>query len=286
MLARDLRIALAVAPGRVGEPGANLSSTRALAREAARLGARIVCFPELHLTGYSTRPDTPVTPVAFPGPVPDSLAELARNLDMVILAGAALPGTRGKAVPAHLAAFPDGKVHAARKVHLNPVEREAFEPGDSIVLFNGPGFSFGVQMCYDAHFPELSTRMALGGADILFLPHASPRGNPEEKEKSWLRHLTARAWDNAVYVAAVNPCGDNGAGLEYPGLALVLGPDGTVLARKTDGAGGLLVADLSAERLAAQRAHPMRYFLPQRNPGACAVLEILRWEESGQGGEA
>ncbi len=70
----------------------------------------------------------------------------------------------------------------------------------------------GIQLCYDAHFPELSTRMAVNGADIIFMPHASPRGTPSQKLTSWLRHLTARAFDNGVFIVACNQNGDNQKG--------------------------------------------------------------------------
>jgi N-carbamoylputrescine amidase len=108
--------------------------------------------------------------------------------------------------------------------------------------------------------------MALDGVHAIFMPHASPRGTPEEKRDSWLRHLPARAFDNGVYVVACNQTGANGAGLGFPGVALALGPDGRVIASDTGGREGLLLATLDADRLAAVRRHPMRYFLPHRRP--------------------
>jgi N-carbamoylputrescine amidase len=108
--------------------------------------------------------------------------------------------------------------------------------------------------------------LALEGIDALFLPHASPRGTPREKAASWRRHLPARAFDNGIFVVAVNQAGENGAGLAFPGLAVALGPDGRVLAEMDDGREGLLVVDLDLESLAAVRRHPLRYFLTQRRP--------------------
>ncbi len=65
--------------------------------------------------------------------------------------------------------------------------------------------------------------MAVKGAEILFLPHASPRGLAIDKHRSWMRHLTARAFDNSVFVVACNQTGYNGKGLTFPGNAVVLG---------------------------------------------------------------
>ena len=124
----------------------------------------------------------------------------------------------------------------------------------------------GIQLCYDAHFPELSTRMAVDGVDIIFMPHASPRGTPQEKFDSWMRHLTARAFDNGVFIVACNQVGENQKGLDFPGLAVVVGPSGNILTEKTTGREAMLVTDLKAEELSAIRDHKMRYFLPNRRP--------------------
>jgi N-carbamoylputrescine amidase len=108
--------------------------------------------------------------------------------------------------------------------------------------------------------------MALIGADILFVPHASPRGNPEEKLQSWLRHLEARAFDNGVFVLACNQVGKTEEGFWFPGVAVVLGPDGRVLAKYVGEEEKILFATLDAEMLHDVRLHRMKYFLPQRRP--------------------
>jgi N-carbamoylputrescine amidase len=108
--------------------------------------------------------------------------------------------------------------------------------------------------------------MACQGADVLFFPHASPRGTPTEKLHSWMRHLTARAFDNGVFVVACNQAGDNGEGLSFPAVAVMIGPSGDLLAQDTSGREGLLVADLDASRLDHVRSHRMRHFLPHRRP--------------------
>ena len=124
----------------------------------------------------------------------------------------------------HLVATPDGVVQVYRKTHIAPPEKQIFSSGQTAPLFEINGVRFGIQLCYDAHFPELSTRMAVNGADLIFFPHASPRGTPEGKLQSWMRHLSARAFDNGLFVAAVNQTGDNGLGLSFPGMAVVIGP--------------------------------------------------------------
>jgi N-carbamoylputrescine amidase len=167
---------------------------------------------------------------------------------------------------AHLVAMPDGTVGVYRKLHIAPPEQPLYAAGDRIPLFDACGIRFGIQLCYDAHFPELSTRMALEGADVIFMPHASPRGNSQEKLTSWMRHLTARAFDNGLFVVACNQTGDNGHGLQFPGLALALDPIGNIMNEYAGPTETILIVDLMAAELEAVRSHRMRYFLPNRRP--------------------
>ena len=163
-------------------------------------------------------------------------------------------------------ATPSDLLGSYRKIHIAPPERNIFSSGNNIPLFEIHSVKFGVQLCYDAHFPELSTCMAVEGADIIFLPHASPRGTPDEKFNSWMRHLTARAFDNGLYIIACNQAGNNQSGLQFPGVAVVIGPEGYVIDKQLSDKDGILVADLKSEDLKAVRDHRMRYFLPNRRP--------------------
>ena len=142
---------------------------------------------------------------------------------------------------------------------------------------------FGIELCYDSHFPELSTLLCLKGADILFCLHASPRGTPQEKFRSWMRHLTARAYDNGVFVVACNQTGRNGNELEFPGLSLVLNPSGELMVQRVSSEEGILFADLEGAELAYVRENRMRFFLPNRRPDLYDGLTEKR--PSAGGGE-
>lgn len=271
---KDIRIALAIVEAKVGGFEKNLATMQFWAAEAGRRGARIVCFPELNLSGYTTRAERLPAAQAIPGPATDAVSQLAAANGLTILAGMLEAGVNGAVFATHIVAGPDGSLDIYRKCHIAPPEVRLFRQGNALPLFEAEGLKFGLQLCWDAHFPEATTALALKGADAIFFPHASPRGTPDEKLASWMRHLPARAFDNGVFVAAVNQCGDNGAGLNFAGCAVVIGPDGQVLAEKRDGHEGLLLADLKAADLERVRSHPMRYFLPHRRSDLYGLYEM------------
>jgi N-carbamoylputrescine amidase len=236
-------------------------------KAAKKKDAAIICFPELNINGYSNRKAIFNTAESIPGPISRELSQWSALEDMVILAGMAEKDQEGRMYASHLIVKPDEGAGVYRKLHVAPPERSLFTAGSTVPLFEACGVKFGIQLCYDAHFPELSTIMALKGADVIFMPHASPRGTPKEKYNSWMRHLPARAYDNGVFILACNQTAENENGLTFPGIAVALGPSGEIIALNLDGKEGMLIVDLKADDLARIRNHEMRYFLPNRRAG-------------------
>jgi predicted amidohydrolase len=261
---KTFRIAAVVCRACVGETDRNMKRMEHWIGQAARKDASLICFPEMSITGYGIRSNMADSAESVPGKSSESLLKLAAKENIVVLAGIAEADVKGRIYAGHLIAEPTGILGIYRKLHIPPPERGLFTPGNETPLFEAQGFKFAVQLCYDTHFPELSTHMALKGADIIFMPHASPRGTPAEKYRSWLRHLPARAYDNGVFVVACNQTGDNGQGLSFPGVALVIGPSGEVVSKVLNDEEEMLIADINTEALAAVRTHRMRYFLPNR----------------------
>jgi len=268
---KDIRIAAVVCRAPVGDIEHNLAQTRHWTRLAKASGADLVCFPELNLTGYCNQAEMAAIALPYPGPETLTLSDLARESAIIILAGLAERNPKGLPFASHFVFHPDGRTEVYRKLHLAPNERQFFSAGDTVPIFHALQASFGIQLCYDGHFPELATAMTAKGAQILFLPHASPRGDAQTKHQSWLRHLPARAYDNGVFVVACNQWGANGKGLTFPGNAVVFDPSGNLLASRLSDDQGLLIVDLKAEAWDAVRSHPMRHFFPNRRPELYSV---------------
>ena len=263
---RDIRIALAVTQSRVGEISTNIDSVRRLVSDARQKGAEWICFPELNVTGYSIRHPGQGLTTEHLSKIHRILSQLSFSEKTVIMAGMVEPDSSGAWYAAHRIFRKNGSSDVYHKTHIAPPEKKVLKAGNTIPVFQVDGITIGIQLCWDTHFPDLSTIMALHGAEILLFPHASPQGTPESKLESWLRHLPARAFDNSVYVVACNQTGDNGEGLSFPGIALGIDPAGKILSVAFPKQEDCLILDLKAEVLTSIRSHRMKYFLPERKP--------------------
>jgi predicted amidohydrolase len=236
---------------------------------AGAAGVDIICFPEMCLQGYSRDRAKP-TAVKLPGEITGLLGEAARRAGLTALVGMAEEGEEEKPCITQLVVFPDGTFHKYRKTHLGKSELPHFAAGHHLPVFNTDKACFGVQICWDLHFPEVSTILSLKGAEIIFAPHASPV-IVGDRRGIWMKYMAARAYDNSVFVAAVNLVGGDGAGSQFCGGALVLDPKGNPVAEKFDGLEGMLVADLDASlsntvRLKKSKSMRDSFFLDCRRP--------------------
>jgi predicted amidohydrolase len=263
---RDFKVAAVCMHSETGEIRKNLDRTASYVSKASEAGANAVCFPELSLTGYCLQDPNRVYKELGQDAVIESVLHMARDKNVIIIAGLVERSLKDKPYISQIVAGPRGLMGVYRKTHLSPPEAEKYEAGQEITVFSNHEVTFGIQLCYESHFPEISTVMALQGVEVLFLLHASPRGEPAEKMESWLRHIPSRAFDNGVYVVACNQVGTNKEGLDFPGVAMAVGPDGRIMESYMGKEEGLMFADLHAGFLDEVRKHRMRYFLPNRRP--------------------
>jgi predicted amidohydrolase len=262
----NLRVAAAVMRSAAGKKAENLERMEHLVREATRRGAQAVCFPEMNVSGYSLRQEMGSFAEPIPGPSTDAVLKMAGRYHIVILAGLVEKAEKDRYFISHFAAAPGGLIGIYRKIHLGPPEEGVFEAGTECPVFSFGQARFGIELCFDGHFPELSTLLALNGAEAIFIPHASPRESSAEKKARWLRYLPARAYDNSVFLIACNLLGETETGLSFSGSALILGPKGEILAEDQDGGEEVILADLNSDHLQRVRENSKGFFLGRRRP--------------------
>ncbi len=113
---------------------------------------------------------------------------------------------------------------------------------------DGHAWRVGLTVCYDLRFPELYRALA---ADLLLVPSAFTYVTGQAH---WEVLLRARAVENLAYVAAPAQGGVHENGRRTWGHSMVVDPWGEVLAQRAEEGPGVVLAEISAQRLAQVRA--------------------------------
>ncbi|WP_066639789.1 nitrilase family protein [Desulfolucanica intricata] len=242
---KDIKIAVVQMQAVAGEIEKNLEKIVEFVNQAAAQKVDIICFPELCIQGYN-RGRAYLMAEIIPGESSQKISHLAQDKKMTVLVGIAEKSKNDMPYITQLVAFPDGTLKKYRKTHLGKSERSYFTAGNDFPIFKTEKAILGVEICWDLHFPEVSTILALKGAEIIFAPHASPKIVGDRKG-IWLKYLTARAYDNSVYLAACNLVGSGGGQQNFCGGALILDPKGNVIAEAFNDREELLVANLDSK---------------------------------------
>lgn len=242
----------------------NLEAAARLLAAAAAAGAELAVLPEYFcLMGESDTDKLQVREDFGRGRVQDFLAQQARGLGLWIVGGT-LPLAAGDAAHVRntsLAYSPQGECVARYdKIHLFRFdnggeqydESRVIEPGVALQAFtlpsrDGHAWRVGLSVCYDLRFPELYRGL---GADLLLVPSAFTHTTGQAH---WEVLLRARAVENLAYVAAPAQGGRHGNGRRTWGHSMLVDPWGLVLAQREEEGEGVVVAELSIERLARVR---------------------------------
>ena len=251
------------------DPEANFASAVRHIREAARLGANIVCLPELFRAQYfCQREDTQLFELAeaIPGPSTTKLGEVAREQRVAIVASLFERRAPGLYHNTAVTLNVDGSIASVyRKMHIpdDPLfyEKFYFTPGDlGFRAFDTAFGRVGTLVCWDQWYPEGARLTALQGAEVLFYPTAIG-WHPAEKDQygaaqyeAWQTIQRAHAIANGVYVAGVNRVGHeqgdvlgnrvNGPGLEFWGGSFLADPFGRIVAKGSHDSEEVLLGEI------------------------------------------
>ena len=187
-----------------------------LERNLSRLGevvrahpADLYVFPELFLLGYAPGDRVHRLALRKDDDTVATLTSLATERQAGVLVGAPWRAEErpGETHNAALLAGPDGTLQVQIKrllPNFGPFEEAAlYTPTDVSTPLTLGEHRLGVQICYDAFFPEVSRDLALQAAVLLIVLSASPVTSRGLFEKV----LPARAVENACPVLYVNRVG-------------------------------------------------------------------------------
>jgi len=225
-----------------GDLNHNLDLHRRFSREAVEAGCRLIQFPELSTTAhYGDDSVTEFAEEAHRGGIFETMHGLARELDLVISYGLC-ERAHGTFYNSQVLVGPDGFIGVQRKIHASHDEYFHFRMGRSLEVFHLGFCRVGTLICYDGNFFEGWRVLALKGAEVVLLPHASRCALGKKRSdrkvladlKRMLKGLPSRtgfyAQDNAVFAVFGNQIGYNGHST-HSGGAYILSPKPEVLAK-------------------------------------------------------
>ncbi len=240
-----MKIALGQINPKVGDFTGNAAKIIEFARRARSGGAELVIFPELSVCGYPPRD------------MVERAAFVARNLDVIEQIASAIPeitticgfvspatAESGKLVMNSAALLADGGIKFQQSKMLLPNydifdEQRNFAPATKQQLFKFSDLNLALTICEDAwndkgfwphrlYSVDPVEMLVREGADFILNISASPfqLGKPQVRE-DMLRAIAVR---HHMPVIFVNQVGGNDS-VVFDGSSMVLGPDGTALAR-------------------------------------------------------
>jgi NAD+ synthase len=227
-----LAIAMAQIDPTVGDVGGNAARILRARAEAAALGADLVVFPELAVSGYP--PEDLVLKPAFLDACRarvEALAAETADGGPALLVGA--PWRDGGRTYNSALLLDGGRIAAVRHKHDLPNygvfdEKRVFAAAPPQGPVNFRGVRIGLVICEDMWTPDVCETLAESGAEILLVPNGSPFETDKVDER--LQLAVARVVETGLPLVYVNQVGGQDE-LVFDGASFALGADRGLVAQ-------------------------------------------------------
>jgi len=164
-----------------------------LLKNAGAADSNIVCLPEQWYPKPVSSFEQEFKPVI----------DMAKEHGMIIIPGAFLEKINDNLHISCPVIASDGRILGRQfKIHPYGDEKKVVKAGTKAEIFDSGGFKFGIAVCHDVVFPEVSRALARKGADMLFFPSRIRN----EGIEPWHMYVQVRALENRVPTAAPNAC--------------------------------------------------------------------------------
>ena len=234
-----LRIAVVSSKSKYCDIKGNLNHFKSLIKRASARKAKLVCFPELALSCYTTEKNILSVAQKIPGPITDELVMLAREYGVYLSMGS--PERSGsRYYISQIIVGPQGYMGKYRKHFPTELEQACgFSPGMTFPTFIIDGFRMGVNICYDGRHSK--TIEAMKKANVNFIHHATGNymlvgENADEWTRGKIVYSVSRAIQARAYILINCSAGDTVEENEkksHSSGSLVIDPLGQVLRRTT-----------------------------------------------------
>ncbi len=215
----------------------NLESIKEFINKARESGVKAIFFPENSLTGYTSNLEELVS-ITHDNKELLELKSIAKKDDIHIFVGAVLKNEEKLYISyLHI----KDEINYYSKTHLGKKEEKFITEGKKLNTFLMDSIKVGTAICIESHIPEIFLEYRLNKVKVMIVPFASPSVAGNRKD-IWYKYLLARAYDNGVYVLAMNLTG----GI-FPGGLLAIDPKGDVIDEYFESNEKMLTLDLDLE---------------------------------------
>lgn len=237
----------------------NLIQAKALIKEAAENGAKLIVLPEMFaIMGINAKDKVVVKEKFNSGIIQDFLSEQARTHNIWIVGGT-IPiacEIENKIRAASILFNDQGEITARYdKIHLFDVEvskeeiykeSDSTQPGEDLVVVETPVGKIGMSVCYDIRFPELYRCLFNKGAEIFVIPSAF---TVKTGEAHWELFSRSRAVENFAYVIGAAQGGTHSSGRKTFGNSLIIEPWGNITAKNEGINPGVIYTEIDLSKL-------------------------------------
>ena len=241
-----LRIALAQMNSMVGDFDYNTNKIKNHLKQARKMGADVILFPELAITGYP--PEDLLLKESFLKNSHKAMEKIiphTRGLTAIV----GFAEKHGNAIYNSAALLCDGKhVGTCRKMLLPNYgvfdEKRYFQEGDTPVRFVLKGATLGITICEDIweESGPGKTLCSKGGVDLLLNISSSPFHKGKDKARRKMIQQRARSYRS--HIAYVNLVGGQDE-LVFDGQSLMVTPDGEIVTQGNSFAEELIFSDIA-----------------------------------------
>ena len=270
----SLRLALAQVNSLVGGFKANAERVKSTCAQARKMGADVVLFPELMLTGYP--PEDLLFKKSFIKDCRETLKTLApftRGLTAVI----GFAEQKGKHLYNSAALMCDGKHIATYRKMLLPNygvfdEKRYFNAGEEPVRFSLKGAQIGLTICEDI-WQESGPGKTLcqkGGVDLLLNISSSPY----HKGKARRQMIIKRAKSYKCPIAYANLVGGQDE-LVFDGQSLIVDAKGRIIVQGNSFEEEIIFTDVTLPKTRTKKAAP-KAIRSYRAPASLSKVKIKK----------
>jgi len=241
----------------------NKNKSFKLMDKTVKLGAQIICFPEMFNTGYNLDllgNEIYNLAVTQNSEYIKEYCQYAKNNNVHIILPLTIKDERENIFNSALMIDNKGKIKGKYdKTHLFLHEKKYYQAGNNFTIFNIDNIKIGILICYDLGFPEAARYLTLKGADIIFVPSAWRIQDYD----IWDLNTRQRALENNIFIVGVNRVGKE-ADLHLFGNSRIIDPNGEIMMEAPRDEETIIVKELDLSKISKYRNY-YQYLKARRN---------------------